>query len=67
MPLEFIWVGDKLLTEQLPEMASADDAANRTPALVFCFNRDECWEVAERLKGLAADSPAARSGGRDVS
>ena len=23
-----------------------------TPALVFCFNRDECWSVAEMLKGL---------------
>src|SRR6202022_2588452 len=22
------------------------------PALVFCFNRDECWSVAEQLKGL---------------
>src|SRR5262249_58638124 len=21
-------------------------------ALVFCFNRDECWSVAEQLKGL---------------
>ena len=52
VPLEFNWVGDRLLTEQLPGMVSARDAENRTPALVFCFNRDECWEVAERLKGL---------------
>ena len=22
-----------------------------TPALVFCFNREECWTVAEQLKG----------------
>lgn len=60
VPLEFTWVGDKLLTEHLPDMVDADDAANRTPALVFCFNRDECWEVAERLKGLSLTSPAAR-------
>src|SRR5262249_16248061 len=26
--------------------------ARKTPALVFCFNRDECWSVAEQLKGL---------------
>ncbi len=52
VPLEFEWVPDRLLTEHLPLMISADDAANRAPALVFCFNRDECWEVAERLKGL---------------
>ncbi|HUU83528.1 MAG TPA: DEAD/DEAH box helicase [Phycisphaerae bacterium] len=53
VPLEFCWVGDKLLTEHLPAMISAEDAENRVPALVFCFNRDECWEVAERLKGLS--------------
>ncbi len=61
VPLEFVWVPDKLLTELLPEMVSSDDAANRTPALVFCFNRDECWEVAERLKGLSVTGPAARA------
>lgn len=53
VPLETHWVEDRLLTELLPEMVSSDDARNRTPALVFCFNRDECWEVAERLKGLS--------------
>ncbi|MGE0478847.1 MAG: DEAD/DEAH box helicase [Phycisphaerae bacterium] len=52
VPLEYTWVEDKLLTEALPEMATADDATNRVPVLVFCFNRDECWELAERLKGL---------------
>src|SRR5207253_9273170 len=49
VPLEFIWVEDKLLTELLPQMAkgvegSANEALRppvpsvRTPALVFCFN-----------------------------
>lgn len=52
VPLEFVWVEDKLTTELLPQMVSADDEENRSPALVFCFNRDECWSVAERLKGL---------------
>lgn len=52
VPLDFHWVGDKLLTEQLLAMVTEDDTSNRSPALVFCFNRDACWEVAERLKGL---------------
>lgn len=61
VPLEYAWVGDKLLTEQLPEMVSPDDSTNRTPALVFCFNREECWEVAERLKGLSLITPDTRA------
>ena len=32
-------------------MAQGDDEARTTPALVFCFNREECWTVAEQLKG----------------
>ncbi len=60
VPLEFVWIGDKLLTEHLPTMVSADDGENRAPALVFCFNRDECWEVAERMKGLSVVTPEAR-------
>lgn len=61
VPLEFEWVADRLLTEHLPLMVTADDATNRTPALVFCFNRDECWEVAERMKGVKLIDAAARS------
>lgn len=60
VPLEFVWVGDKLITELLTEMVSDDDAQCRVPALVFCFNRDECWEVAERLKGLPIISNAQK-------
>ena len=61
VPLEFIWVGDKLLTELLPELVSGDDQTQRTPALVFCFNRDECWEVAEVMKGLSLLDAAKRA------
>lgn len=61
VPLEYAWVEDALLTERLPDMATRDDASNRTPALVFCFNRDECWEVAERLKGLPLIDAATRA------
>ena len=60
VPLEYTWIPDKLLTEQLPSMVAADDAENRTPALVFCFNRDDCWGVAERLKGLKLIDQTAR-------
>jgi len=61
VPLEFVWVGDKLLTEHLPEMVLADDELNRAPALVFCFNRNGCWDVAEKLKGLKLISQETRS------
>ncbi len=60
VPLEFHWVEDKLLTELLVAMISPDDALNRTPALVFAFNRDECWELAEKLKGLPLISSRQR-------
>ncbi len=63
VPLEFRWVPDMLLNELLEEMAGAtrraagsgseNDDGRRTPALVFCFNRDECWQIAEELKGRA--------------
>ncbi|HIE97654.1 MAG TPA: DEAD/DEAH box helicase [Planctomycetes bacterium] len=52
VPLSFRWVIDELLSEQLEIMADGDDdEARYTPALVFCFNRSECWSVAEQLKG----------------
>jgi superfamily II DNA/RNA helicase len=52
VPLTYIWVPDQFLTEQVVLMAKGDDAKRTIPALVFCFNRDECWNVAEQLKGL---------------
>ena len=51
VPLRFHWVGDTLLTEHIEEMAKGEDEVRRTPALIFCFNREECWTVAEQLKG----------------
>jgi superfamily II DNA/RNA helicase len=61
VPLEFIWVPDQLPTELVPKMVSGDDAENRSPALVFCFIRDECWDVAERLKGMPLITSAAKA------
>ncbi len=53
VPLHFGWIGDLLLNEQLEQMTEGDDETRRTPALIFCFNRSECWTVAEQLKGKA--------------
>ncbi|MGD9858135.1 MAG: DEAD/DEAH box helicase, partial [Planctomycetaceae bacterium] len=53
VPLTFEWVEDKLLNEQLEAMADGDESSRKTPALLFCFNRSECWSVAEQLKGKA--------------
>jgi hypothetical protein len=52
VPLTYRWVPDQFLTEQLVEMARGQGEVRTIPALVFCFNRDECWSVAEQLKGL---------------
>ena len=62
VPLTFQWVGDQLLSEQLEGMAKGDDEVRRTPALVFCFNREQCWSVAEQLKGksMLAEGQQAR-------
>ncbi len=52
VPLTYEWVPDQTLAEQVVEMVKGDGALRKTPALVFCFNRDECWSVAEMFKGL---------------
>ena len=51
VPLVYQWIPDKLLTEQIELMAAGDDEARKTPSLVFCFNREECWTIAEQIKG----------------
>lgn len=53
VPLRYHWVPDELLNEQLEMMADGDDDTRKTPTLLFCFNREECWTVAEQLKGKA--------------
>lgn len=52
VPLTYIWVPDQLLTEQIVQMCKGNIDERTVPALVFCFNRDECWSLAEQLKGL---------------
>jgi superfamily II DNA/RNA helicase len=60
IPLTYHWVEDNFLTEQIVEMAKGDADTRRIPALVFCFNRDECWNVAEQLKGLPLVSESVK-------
>ncbi len=62
VPLQYQWVGDQLLNDQVEIMATGTDETRYTPALVFCFNRDQCWNVAEQLKGksLLADGQQAK-------
>jgi superfamily II DNA/RNA helicase len=62
VPLTFQWVPDQLLVEQIELMAGGNEEARKTPALVFCFNREECWTVAEQLKGkrMLADGQQAQ-------
>jgi superfamily II DNA/RNA helicase len=61
VPLTFRWVPDEFLGDQLVRMAKGEAEGRTTPALVFCFNRDECWSVAEMLKGLDLLPPGVRT------
>ncbi len=60
VPLTFRWVNDEFLGDQLVKMAKGEGEGRTTPALVFCFNRDECWSVAEMLKGLDLLPPGVK-------
>ena len=51
VPLTYQWVDDLLLEELLVELVRGREEGAQEPCLVFCFNRRECWSVAERLKG----------------
>src|SRR5207248_9129195 len=60
VPLTFRWVPDEFLGDHLVHMARGEGGERLTPALVFCFNRDECWSVAEMLKGLDLLAPGVK-------
>lgn len=51
VPLSYRWIGDQMLNEHVQQMVSGGDDGRRIPALMFCFNREQCWSVAEQLKG----------------
>src|SRR5262245_36290729 len=60
VPLTFRWVNDEFLGDQMVKMAKGEGEGRHIPALVFCFNRDECWSVAEMLKGLDVLPPGVK-------
>ncbi|NBO92609.1 MAG: DEAD/DEAH box helicase [Planctomycetia bacterium] len=60
VPLTFRWVNDEFLGDQMVKMAKGEGEGRYIPALVFCFNRDECWSVAEMLKGLDVLPPGVK-------
>ncbi|MCA9140124.1 MAG: DEAD/DEAH box helicase, partial [Planctomycetales bacterium] len=51
VPLQYEWIGDEILNDFAETIAAGDDELRRTPSLVFCFSRSQCWTVAEMLKG----------------
>lgn len=51
VPLQYEWVDDEILQDFAEKIAGGDDEARRTPALLFCFSRSQCWTNAEMLKG----------------
>jgi len=51
VPLQYEWVEDELLNDFSEKIADGDTVARRTPALMFCFSRSQCWTTAEMLKG----------------
>ena len=50
VPLTYRWADDQMLDELVEDMASPG-GMRYTPALLFCFNREQCWTIAEFLKG----------------
>lgn len=51
VPLQYEWVGDELLPDFSEKIAEGDEVSRRTPSLMFCFSRAQCWTTAELLKG----------------
>ncbi|MGI9467801.1 MAG: DEAD/DEAH box helicase [Rubripirellula sp.] len=51
VPLQYEWVADELLADVSEKLAAGEETARRTPGLMFCFSRSQCWTTAELLKG----------------
>lgn len=51
VPLQYEWIPDELLADLSERLADGDETARRTPGLMFCFSRAQCWTTAELLKG----------------
>ncbi len=57
VPLNFRWTEDQLLDELVEEMVQGEGDRRMTPALIFCFNREQSWTIAEFLKGKKVVNP----------
>lgn len=51
VPLQYHWVDDELLPDYLEQISGGDESTRKTPALVFCFDREVCWSTADVLRG----------------
>lgn len=51
VPLTYHWIEDEILPDQIEKMVQGTEESRYTPALLFCFNREQCWTTAEMLKG----------------
>ncbi len=51
VPLTYRWIDDQLIDELLEFMVRGEGGQRFTPALLFCFNREQCWTLGEMLKG----------------
>ena len=51
VPLEFRWIGDEFLPNVVEQMHAGTDDERTVPTLIFCFNRDQCWDTAELIRG----------------
>ncbi len=60
VPLSFHYVGDEFLQDHMEWMAKGEGDQRKTPALVFCFQRDGCWSTGEILKGQDVMAPGTR-------
>jgi len=61
VPLEYTWIEDELLPDVAETLAEGDETRRRTPALMFCFSRSQCWTTAELLKGKRVIDKARQS------
>ena len=57
VPLAFNWIDDELLPDQMERMVAGDETSRYTPALLFCFNREQCWTIADMLRGKKCVAP----------
>jgi len=47
VPLTYHWIEDEILPDQIEKMVQGTEESRYTPALLFCFNREQCWTMAE--------------------